>query len=169
MSQTPFIVWFEISTKYDQFKQLSPFFPFPESTVHPSSRANATEFFCHKYSYFSSALRNFMPYVMVSLFRIVQRIPGKRWRSRSAPTLSKSFFLMKVRCTGTWAFGRSLQIVVVGDGAVGKTCLLMSYSKGGFPFKDDYVPTVFDNYTTDVVVDGKDMTLRKVQRRREKL
>jgi GTPase SAR1 family protein len=43
------------------------------------------------------------------------------------------------------------KLVVVGDGAVGKTCLLLVYAKGSFP--KDYVPTIFENYKCKVSVD----------------
>jgi small GTP-binding protein len=46
----------------------------------------------------------------------------------------------------------ALKLVVIGDGAVGKTCLLVVYAKGTFP--TEYVPTVFENYKCKVTVDG---------------
>ncbi|KDN43749.1 GTP-binding protein rhoA, partial [Rhizoctonia solani AG-8 WAC10335] len=49
------------------------------------------------------------------------------------------------------------KLVIVGDGAGGKTCLLIVFSKGTFP--EVYVPTVFENYVADVEVDGKRVEL----------
>jgi len=52
---------------------------------------------------------------------------------------------------------KNLKLVAVGDGAVGKTSLLISYTSNAFP--EDHVPTVFNNYAKKMLVDGNPVTL----------
>ena len=48
---------------------------------------------------------------------------------------------------------KELKLVAVGDGAVGKTSLLMVLNDK--PFPERYVPTIFENYTQDVEIGGE--------------
>ncbi|RHZ75862.1 hypothetical protein Glove_209g31 [Diversispora epigaea] len=47
----------------------------------------------------------------------------------------------------------NVKVVIVGDGAAGKSCFLFMYSHGHFP--EVYVPTVFENYCVDFKIDGQ--------------
>ena len=49
------------------------------------------------------------------------------------------------------------KLVIVGDGACGKTCLLVVFSKDEFP--EVHVPTVFETDVADIEVDGKTIEL----------
>ncbi|KAK3616973.1 GTP-binding protein Rho1 [Elasticomyces elasticus] len=51
------------------------------------------------------------------------------------------------------------KLVAVGDGAIGKTALLLTFSKGFFNFTRYSPGTIFDNYVADVEVDGKRVEL----------
>eukprot|EP01090_Pellita_catalonica_P002282 TRINITY_DN1188_c0_g1_i1.p1 TRINITY_DN1188_c0_g1~~TRINITY_DN1188_c0_g1_i1.p1 ORF type:complete len:190 (-),score=25.35 TRINITY_DN1188_c0_g1_i1:53-622(-) len=50
-----------------------------------------------------------------------------------------------------------IKTVLVGDGSVGKTSLLVTYTKNEFP--SGYVPTIFDNYEARLTVEGEELTL----------
>lgn len=52
---------------------------------------------------------------------------------------------------------RSLKCVIVGNGAVGKTCMLLSYTTQ--LFQTVYVPTVMDSFEMSVIFEGKRVTM----------
>jgi len=48
---------------------------------------------------------------------------------------------------------RAIKVALVGDGTVGKTCMLMSYVCQAF--MEDYIPTMFDNFSAIEEIDGE--------------
>jgi GTPase SAR1 family protein len=53
-----------------------------------------------------------------------------------------------------------IKCVAIGDGAVGKTCMLHTYTTNKFPW--DYEPTVFDNYAVTVHIGKQAITLGRI-------
>lgn len=51
-----------------------------------------------------------------------------------------------------------VKCVLVGDGAIGKTSLIVSYTTNGYPM--EYVPTAFDNYSVIVNVNNQPVRLQ---------
>jgi len=51
----------------------------------------------------------------------------------------------------------AMKLVIVGDHGIGKTSLIISWTTNAFP--GEYMPTTFDDYTANTVVDGKCINL----------
>ena len=52
---------------------------------------------------------------------------------------------------------KAIKCVIVGDGQIGKTCTLISYTTNRFP--NEHVPTIFDNWCANCMVDGMGINL----------
>lgn len=66
------------------------------------------------------------------------------------------FIFFQFVCTMSKSL-RPLKITIVGDGMVGKTCLLITYTQNEFP--EEYIPTVFDNHACNITVDDNEYNL----------
>ncbi|XP_013986501.1 rho-related GTP-binding protein RhoU isoform X1 [Salmo salar] len=77
-------------------------------------------------------------------------VPPRRGKNRDSPLSTRGW-------SGSVP-GRNVNCVLVGDGAVGKTSLIVSYTTNGYP--TEYIPTAFDNFAAMVVVDGKPVRLQ---------
>ena len=53
-----------------------------------------------------------------------------------------------------------IRCILVGDNDVGKTYFLLSLTENIFPYSDyDFIPTVFDSYSLNTIVKGKEYNL----------
>lgn len=85
---------------------------------------------------------------------------GANWESLIAdPEVKNLLVEIKKKADAEEGVGNAtrIKLVVVGDGAVGKTSLLISFATEKFP--EDYVPTVFENYTAQMKLDGENILL----------
>jgi len=50
-----------------------------------------------------------------------------------------------------------IKVVVVGDGMVGKTCMIMCYAQDRFP--TEHIPTILDAHAGTAMYEGKQVML----------
>eukprot|EP01084_Bolivina_argentea_P218034 370078_1 len=72
-------------------------------------------------------------------------------------------YLYGIKATGDYLKGseradlKTIKISVEGDGAIGKTCMLLRLKDDEFP--GEYIPTICDNYRKTLIVDNEEIEL----------
>ncbi|MCI4393929.1 hypothetical protein PGIGA_G00163170 [Pangasianodon gigas] len=79
-------------------------------------------------------------------------------KSPRAPPVPPRASLDRTRLRSVSTPETAVKCVLVGDGGVGKTSLIVSYTTNGYPA--EHVPTAFDNFTVRVDVDGRPVQLQ---------
>jgi len=98
---------------------------------------------------------------------LLQFVQSTNWNAHlDDPTVVQLVSQIRTHVGGNTAAGpattgstpdKRVKLVVVGDGAVGKTSLLIRYATGDFP--TDYLPTVFENHTAHMKRDNETIML----------
>lgn len=88
----------------------------------------------------------------------------KEKKSTNKQTLNKFANVRSFTSTMSSPALQHIKLVVIGNGAVGKTCSLITYTTGSFPGGDpsltiEYIPMVFDNYSAHVTIGDQVVSL----------
>jgi GTPase SAR1 family protein len=89
--------------------------------------------------------------ILLLKFNLQQRIQKREYQNSRVVTLKAVRpRLWQISTLHNMSYTQ-IKLVAVGDGACGKTSALLTFAAGMFPV--EYVPTVFDNFATNLMVD----------------
>ncbi len=85
--------------------------------------------------------------------KMINRNQWKRKKFQHYGIPKKPYFFDRLNSVVNHDGTKYLKMVIVGDGAVGKTSMLITHITNKYP--EEYVPTVFDNHEIHMLVEGK--------------